>query len=82
MKTNTEIYTEYVPCRKTKIGTWRPITTARYRSKLEAERRIERELSLPGAAPSEDYKVMQRTVVVTLSAWANLPVEDEKEAEK
>ena len=72
MKTTTEIYKEYTPCRKTKTGHWRPITISRYRSKLEADRHIEHELSLPHAADEDDYKVMQRTAVVTLSEWEDV----------
>lgn len=72
MKTRTEIYNEYAPCRKTATGIWRPITTARYRSKLEAERHMNQALDLPGAGPAEDYKVMQRTAVVVLSEWVDV----------
>ena len=72
MKTTTNISTEYAPCRKTASGPWRPITITRYHSKLEAERHIERELSYPHSAPAEDYKVMQRTVITTISEWEDL----------
>lgn len=78
MKTRTEITTEYAPCLLTKEGRWRPLTTARYRSELEAERYIEIWKKIPGAQ-GEKCQVKKRTVVVTIEEWQDIT---KKEAEQ
>lgn len=69
MKTRTEKRTEYAPCRRTPSGTWRPVTLARFRSRKEVERFLKKAGNPYASLPAEDFKIMQRTVIVTLSEW-------------
>jgi hypothetical protein len=78
MKTRTEIHTEYVPTAKTANGSWRPITVARFRSQKQVERYLEenkitlsacRKVTPEDFKTGENYKIMKRTVITTISEW-------------
>lgn len=74
MRSRTDISIEYAPCGLTAQGTWRRLNIFNFPSQETAERALEEykesfakiRNSYPGY---EAYKVMKRTVVVTLGEW-------------
>lgn len=72
MKSTTK--TEYAPHGLTAQGKWRTLTSQRFTSAQLAEARLEEYKqdckNLPNLyEPYQEYKVMKRTVVITISEW-------------
>ena len=84
MKSKTHIETEYTPHGKTSSGTWRPVTMRRFRSLKSASRFLEEYKQDRAAFPmlyesfgiSEEYKIMKRTVITTISEWEDVEAEN------
>ena len=77
MSARTKTRTEYAPMGLTKEGRWRPITSSRCSTPeaagvaLEGYKAIMEKL-YKGKGGPKAYKVMKRTVTITMTEWEDL----------
>lgn len=67
-----ETWTQYAPFRQRPDGTWHKLQPFTSRSKAEAEYYIEEFKRRACNPPHEKFKIMRRTVTVTMSEWEDM----------